>query len=107
MKFRYMGDCAAGFVEFVKPMHPTITMPKGEAVECPDWLTEKLMTNSHFEVVDDQKPVEAPVDDSPPADDFPPQAAKELKPGMGECPDCGGIFRLRKDGLLYKHACGS
>ena len=92
MKFRYLGDCAAGQVRFSRPNEDEIVMPKGEAVECPDWLVAKLATNSHFEAVT-QDCEETVADD------------KSITPGMGECPDCGGVFRLRKDGLLYSHTC--
>ena len=92
MKFRYLGDCAAGQVRFSRPNEDVVVMPKGEAVECPDWLAAKLAANSHFEAVT-QDCEETVADD------------KSIKDGMGECPDCGGIFRLRKDGLLYSHTC--
>lgn len=52
MKYKYMGDCAAGFVEFNRPNvpdEPSVVMPAGEAVEVPSWLEGKLKTNSHFE----------------------------------------------------------
>lgn len=105
MKYKYMGDCAAGYVEFAKPTQPTVTMPQGEAVEVPDWLAAKLATNSHFEAVNDDKDSGAS-EDPPPADDSSDDdKAVELAPGTGECPDCGGIFKIRKDGFLYKHAC--
>ena len=97
MKFKYTGDCAAGQVRFSRPNEAEIVMPKGEAVECPDWLAEKLANNSHFEAVNDSSGASS--SPSEVADD------KSIKPGMGECPDCSGIFRLRKDGYLYAHVC--
>ncbi len=107
MKFKYIGHCAAGYVQFSRPNEPTVVMPEGEAVEVPSWLAGKLAANSHFEAVS-AKP-EAVKDSSGASvssqsddDDLP-----TIKAGMGECPDCGGVFRLRKDGLLYKHACGN
>ena len=98
MKFRYTGDCAAGQVRFSRPNEDVVVMPKGEAVECPDWLSAKLATNSHFEAVKDSSGAST-VSSQSDVSDLP------LKDGMGECPDCGGVFRLRKDGLLYSHTC--
>ncbi len=103
MKFKYIGNCSAGYVQFSRPNEDVVVMPTGEAVEVPSWLADKLGTNSHFEIVKDSG---APVV-LPPPDDSANDDSKAIKAGMGECPDCGGVFRLRKDGLLYKHACGN
>ncbi len=105
MKFKYIGDCSAGYVQFSRPNEDAIVMPTGEAVEVPSWLADKLGTNSHFEAVSDEAVKDssgASVSSQSDDDDLP-----TIKAGMGECPDCSGVFRLRKDGLLYKHACGN
>lgn len=52
MKYRYIGDCATGFVSFTSGMD-TVFMPAGEAVDVPDWLARKLANNDHFEAVTD------------------------------------------------------
>lgn len=54
MKYRYIGRCAQGFVQFTGPKD-TVVMPQGEAVEVPEWLAGKLANNSHFEKVEDGK----------------------------------------------------
>lgn len=53
MRFIYTGHCAAGFVEF-KRNDEVVNMPEGEAVEVPEWLANKLASNSHFEAVSDE-----------------------------------------------------
>ena len=90
MKFRDLARRDAGQFRFSRPNEDVVVMPKVEAVECPDWLAAKLATNSHFAAV-------TPDCEETVADD------KSIKDGMGECPDCGGVFRLSKDGLLYRH----
>ncbi len=86
MKYIYLGDCAAGFVQFSRPNEVPVVMAYGQPVEVPDWLDKKLATNSHFEQVTDTKPVE---DQKAP----------------GECPDCGQAVKVKKNGDLYKHKC--
>lgn len=54
MKFRYTGQCDAGYVKF-----GDVVMPEGEAVEVPNWLSKKLANNSHFEAVAEEA-AEAP-----------------------------------------------
>ena len=38
-----------------------------------------------------------------------PEAIPEMEPPeepeTGECPDCGGTFKITKDGYLYAHKC--
>lgn len=50
MKFKYIGRCAKGQVEFDTP-DGKIVMPTGEAVEVPENLAKKLRSNDHFSAV--------------------------------------------------------
>ena len=50
MKFRYIGDCEAGYVKF-----GDLVMPEGEAVEVTGPLATKLSKNPHFEAVTDEE----------------------------------------------------
>lgn len=50
MKFKYIGRCAKGFVEFVTK-DGNIVMETGVAVGVPDSLAAKLANNDHFERV--------------------------------------------------------
>lgn len=50
MKFRYIGDCEAGYVKF-----GDLVMPEGEAVEVTGLLATKLSKNPHFEAVTDEE----------------------------------------------------
>jgi hypothetical protein len=69
MRFRYVGQCASGVVQFTRESE-TVVMPEGDAVEVPGWLAAKLKSNSHFEAVAEEPapeesapevvPVEAP-----------------------------------------------
>jgi len=53
VKFRYLGGCAAGFVQFARANEPAVVLPEGESVDVPEWLAVKLKTNNHFELVPD------------------------------------------------------
>lgn len=50
MKYRYVGKCLAGSVQFTFPDY-VVTMPEGEGVEVQDVLAKKLAGNNHFEAV--------------------------------------------------------
>ena len=51
MKYRYIGQCEAGFVKFQRVGGDEVVMREGEAVEVPTWLGLKLANNNHFEAV--------------------------------------------------------
>lgn len=52
MKYRYVGECAKGYVAFKLPGGDTIVMKQGQAVEVPEFLANKFAGNNHFESVD-------------------------------------------------------
>jgi hypothetical protein len=54
MKFRYIGHCAAGFVEFVRG-DDRVKMRTDQAVDVPEWLGKKLAGNAEFEAVSDEE----------------------------------------------------
>jgi len=100
-KYRYIGECAAGFVQFNRPNkieEPPVVMPTGKAVEVPDWLATKLADNSHFEEATGSKSK-----DEKSKDDNPGESETEHE--TGECPDCGKTVKVRGDGYLYSHKC--
>ena len=60
MKFKYIGDCAAGEVVF-QVGKEKVVMRKNESVEVPEALAKKLETNNHFEAVKPGRPKAAEV----------------------------------------------
>ena len=81
MKYRYIGECQAGFVQFKRELE-TVVMPQGEPVEVPAWLAKKFdgmgPNNGHFEKVE-ESPVEK-FTTEPPAGTAEPVPADESKP---------------------------
>lgn len=72
-RFKYVGKCAKGEVEFSRPGEPKVVMPHGKPVEVPAWLAAKLRHNNHFEAVED----EAPPADGEGSDEAPPDKPKK------------------------------